>query len=79
MRRTVIAAALIAAVYGCEKEEPISREQYELGTSEVEGDGCECDPNLSYPDNSVEAQAGLGWIDGYVAACIAYREAHRCD
>jgi hypothetical protein len=56
MRRTVLAAALIAAVYGCE-----------------------CDPNLSYPDNSVEAQAGLGWIDGYVAACTAYREAHRCD
>ena len=79
MKLSVLVLLIISLVSGTCSESGVSRDKYNSGWARAQLDGCGCNPNFSQFDNSKEAQAGLGWADGYVDGCVSVRHEKNCE
>ncbi|MCI0734534.1 MAG: hypothetical protein L0Y38_12075 [Methylococcaceae bacterium] len=76
----VFVAALVLTSCSEPEESKIeyNKIEYNKGRQRAEVEGCHCNTALS---KTVEAETnpqGKGWADGYVEACIRFRQERRC-
>ncbi len=76
--RLIVISIAILPLAACLESE-VSEEKYDSGWAEAESQLCRCNPNYWSMDNSKEAQAGLGWADGYVDGCLEVRRRLNCQ
>lgn len=59
-------------------EPEVSNLEYDKGRQRAEVEGCHCNTALPASDDVEIARQGKGWAEGYVEACIRFRQERRC-
>jgi hypothetical protein len=61
----------------CSKPE-VSNVEYYKGRKRAEIEGCHCNFALPASDKAEIARRGKGWADGYIEACVRFRQERGC-
>ncbi|MGH8548620.1 MAG: hypothetical protein ACRERU_08485 [Methylococcales bacterium] len=59
-------------------EPEVSNVEYNRGWQRAEVEGCHCNPALPASDAAEIDRQSKGWAEGYVEACIRFRQERSC-
>lgn len=75
----IIALVFLTAIGLISCSEPeISGLEYNKGRVRAEMEGCHCNSALPASSDSAPAPQGKDWAEGYVEACIRFRQERDC-
>ncbi|MGR9108589.1 MAG: hypothetical protein ACU843_16850 [Gammaproteobacteria bacterium] len=78
MKKAALFFPVVIASASC-SEPPVSNVEYNKGRERAEMEGCHCNAYLPRTLNKKEEVGQRkGWTDGYVEACIRFREEQGC-
>jgi hypothetical protein len=77
MKTDALVLLVAIGLTSCSEPE-VSNVEYNKGRQRAEMEGCHCNFALPRSDDEKIARQGKGWADGYVEACIGFRQEQDC-
>lgn len=79
MKIRILLVVMLFGLSCCSEPEEVSNEEYNQGRQRAEMEGCHCNADLPRPSTAPDdPKIGLSWADGYINACVRYKNDSGC-